>query len=225
MWPTLLTVIGVAQICFLQCREVAKVSGLTGWLCFTLTGRWTVDCPLVLHIIMFLSKFGMLGPLYTRSQIESLNWELELAIFDSLILGGDTLSFKPKWLRAPPIFKLLVVWANAKWPCSECDFKGRGIIQSKEHTWQAEVCLKAHWLEVHKMRAQTLNIPKLPPYGGSLEFWPRACRGRSTWDPLRSHLSVSSSQVESGFEWTSMRSRPLSANEKVPFFDLSTSLV
>ena len=58
---------------------------------------------------MFLSKVGMLGPLYTSAQIESLNYELQLPLFDILILGGDKLSFKPKYLRAPPIFKLSIV--------------------------------------------------------------------------------------------------------------------
>ena len=44
-----------------------------------------------------------------------------------------------------------------------------------DQSWQAKECLKVHWLGTHKMRAQTLDIPKQPIWG-SLVFWSSTCQ-------------------------------------------------
>ena len=96
--------------------------------------------------------------------------------------------------------------------------------------------LIACWLWAHRMRAQTLNIPRLI-HGGSLEFWARAFRTHSPMGPSRCHLSVESlvkfqshslkaqESREQRIQQTSMRNRLFSTNKKAPHFKLSNSLV
>lgn len=80
----------------------------------------------------------------------------------------------------------------------------------------------------HKMRAQTLHIPK-QPHGGSLRIWPRACCSWSTWDPSRwpqSAISIvipfkhSISQAKSSsVKWICVNKHVLPTNEKASSFN------
>jgi len=138
---------------------------------------------------------GNKGPLHTRTQVESSNLQNR-----SLILGFDNHSSKAQTSESSTNLQALNSLRIVKWPCSKWDIQGGMILNKEALTTHGMLESPLAWVHPHKMRARSLNIPKLPLWG-SLGFWPKACHNCSTWDPSKCHLSFvrpvksSSSQV------------------------------